>query len=94
MTNTQASCVASVFDPATYPRAERPGHCFGCGRGLRSVTGLHSYRRRFREVTGRKWPGAISLNMHRPLDFRSCPPSAAELLAPERRQLVSVCAWE
>jgi hypothetical protein len=28
------------------------------------------------------------------LDFGSCPPSAAELLAPERRQLVSVCAWE
>jgi len=78
----------NLFDTGTYPRAERPGRCFCCGKEVRTVTGTPAYRRKFKALTGRGWPGLVRLHLR--LDFHSLGLDAAHV--PDRAPLCLVCA--
>src|SRR5688572_10167560 len=78
----------SLFDTNTYPRAGRPGRCFCCGKEVRSVTGPPAYRRKFKALTGRRWPGLVYLNLWK--DFRTLGLDAVHV--PDSAPLCLVCA--
>jgi hypothetical protein len=77
-----------ILDTESYPSTEQPGRCLCCSKELVAVTGPASYRQHFRSTTGMKWPGAISLNLHR--DFESLGLDADNV--PGRATLCLVCA--
>src|SRR5262245_19879586 len=78
----------NLFDTSAYPRAERPGRCFCCGKELRAVTGPPAYRDKFTALTGIGWPGLVRLNLGK--DFRTLGLDATH--APDSAPLCLVCA--
>jgi hypothetical protein len=78
----------NVFDTNTYPRPENPSHCFGCGKPLVGCRKPSAYRKQFKEITGRRWPGPVSYNLY--VDFVSL--NLDTVHVPDRAVFCLVCA--
>jgi hypothetical protein len=82
----------TIFDTSTYPRPADAAHCLECRALLTPyVMAVHRpYLRRFKKLTGRKWPGDISLNLLQ--DFRTLHLDTNHI--PDRASFCLKCAVE
>ena len=78
----------NVFDTDSPFIAARPGHCPCCAKAYVAVTGPASDRLQYWSMTGLRWHGSVSLNLHR--DFDSLGLGTADV--PQRATLCLVCA--
>jgi hypothetical protein len=79
----------NVFDTNTYPRPENPEHCFICGKPFGACRKpSDAYRKQFKEMTGRRYPGPVSYNLYR--DFTSL--NLDTVHTPDRATFCLVCS--
>ena len=78
----------NVFETGYRYKAARPGHCPCCAKAYVAVTGPASDRLQYWSMTGLRWHGSVSLNLHR--DFDSLGLDTADV--PEQATLCMVCA--